>query len=509
MHSRRLGRGRSVRVGAVVATAGMLASCATAPGPGAARTDTVVVASSTAPASLDFTTTSGAAIPQALMGNVYETLVRIDEDGTPQPLLAESWEVSEDGTRYVFHLRPGVTFSDGSPFTAETAKFSIDRVASEWTNGWKRQMAPVAGTRALDPTTLEVTLSQRSSSWLWSMGTLTGAMMTPTGVGDLARTPVGTGPYRVAEWKTGQELRLHAREDYWGGRPGHATVVLRYFPDAVSSVNALKTGDVDVLWGLSSPELLDELRAEGRWNVDVGSTNGEFLLAMNNRREPFSHPAVRRAVMFAVDRQAVIDTVWGGYGTDTGGVPVAPSDPWYEPSSAYPFDPDRARALLEEAGYATDGTDERLRVTITAPSLPYAQATSELVYAQLRDVGFQVRIAAAEFPAVWLAQVLHGHDYDMSLIAHVEARDFPTIFANPEYYLGFDSPRVRELVAQADAAVDPVPLLRQAVAEVMDQAASDTLMNVPAIVISHPSITGVQPTQVTDSLPLASLGRQP
>lgn len=508
MRESRLAPGTAMRLGAILAGVGTLAGCVSAADTAATRTDTVVVASTSAPASLDFTTTSGAAIPQALMGNVYETLVHIDDSGVPQPLLAESWDVSADGTRYLFHLRQGVTFSDGSAFNAETAKFSIDRVATEWTNGWKRQMSPVTETRVLDASTLEVTLSGRSSSWLWSMGTLTGAMMSPTGVDHLATAPVGTGPYQVAEWNVGQELRLSARPDYWGAQPGLATAILRYFPDSVSSVNALETGDVDVLWGLSSPELLDSLEADGRWRVDVGSTNGEFLLSMNNRREPFTNPAVRQAVMYAVDRQAVIDTVWDGYGIDTGGVPVAPSDPWYQPSSHYPFDPDRARSLLESAGYATDGTDDRLSITLTAPSLPYAQATSELIYAQLREVGFQMTIASAEFPAVWLAQVLNGHDYDMSLISHVEARDFATIFANPDYYVGFDSPRVRQLVAQADAAEDPVPLLREAVDEVMAQAASDTLMNVPSIVISHPSITGVQPTQVTDALPLAELGRQ-
>ncbi|MCH6196816.1 ABC transporter substrate-binding protein [Corynebacterium mastitidis] len=482
------------------------------PGPhGSAREGTVVLAAGAAPASLDFTTTSGAAIPQALMGNVYETLVTIDSAGEIRPGLASSWEVSPDGTVYIFHLRPGVRFSNGDAFTAHTARFSLDRVrGGAWTNGLKAQMDPVADTRALDDLTLEVRLHRRSASWLWNMGTLVGAMMTPSGVDDLAAHPVGTGPYEVEAWAVGSALRLRARPDYWGPAPANRAAEIRYFPDAVSAANALESGDVDVLWALQSPELLDPLRARGRWNIDVGTTNGEVLFSMNNRREPFDRVEVRQAVLHAVDRQAVIDTVWEGYGVDTGGAPVPPTDPWYRPSGRYPFDPDRARDLLRRAGFATDGSDPRLDVTITVPSLPYAQATSELVYTQLRDVGFRVTLQSAEFPAVWLAQVLKGHDYDASLIAHVEPRDVPTLFGNPDYYLGFDSPRTRELLDAADGAApeDNAALMEEAVDSLMAEAAADTLMNLPNIVVSRPEIGGIEPTAAVDSLPLARMTKE-
>ncbi|MEJ4099270.1 ABC transporter substrate-binding protein [Corynebacterium mastitidis] len=478
---------------------------------GESRDATVVLAAGAAPASLDFTTTSGAAIAQALMGNVYETLVTIDASGAIQPGLARSWEVSPDGTSYTFHLRPGVRFSNGDAFNAHTAAFSLDRVrSSAWTNGLKAQMDPVAHTRARDDLTLEVHLHERSASWLWTMGTLVGAMMSPGGVGDLAAHPVGTGPYEVQAWAVGSALRLGARSDYWGVPPANQAAEIRYFPDAVSAVNALESGDVDVLWGLQSPELLDPLRARGTWNIDVGTTNGEVLFSMNNRRAPFDRVEVRRAVLHAIDRQAVMNTVWDGYGVDTGGAPVAPTDPWYQPSARYPFDPERARTLLRQAGFATDGSDPRLALTLTVPSLPYAQATSELVYSHLRDVGFSVTLQSAEFPAVWLAQVLKGHDYDASLIAHVEPRDVPTLFGNPDYYLGFDSARTRELLAAADAAApeDTTVLMARAVDSIMEEAAADTLMNLPNIVVSHPAVTGIEPTAAVDSLPLARIAKE-
>ncbi|MCZ9308182.1 ABC transporter substrate-binding protein [Corynebacterium uberis] len=464
-----------------------------------------------APASLDFTTTSGVAIPKAVMGNVYETLVRIDAQGQIQPWLATSWDTSADATTYTFHLREGVRFSNGDPFDAASAKFSLDRVRSQaWTNGLKAQLDVIDHVTVLDPHTLRVQLTQRSTTWLWSLGTLVGAMMTPGGIDDLASNPVGTGPFTVQRWVPGRALVYRANPTYWGTAPGSPTVTVRYFPDGVSATNALESGDVDVVWGIQSPELLDKLRAKDTHTVQVGTTNGEFLLTMNHRRAPFSDVRVRRAVMHAVDRQAIIDTVWSGYGVDTGGVPVPPSDPWYSPSTRYPFDPQRARDLLEEAGFATDGTDARLAVTITVPSLPYAQDAAELIFSQLRDVGFQVRLASAEFPAVWLAQVLKGHDYDMSLISHDEPRDIPTIFGNPDYYLGYDSPRTRALLADAaSGTAEHAPqAMARAVDSIMDDAAADTLMNVANIVVSDPHIAGIDPNMVTDSLPLPALHRR-
>lgn len=464
----------------------------------------VVVAVSGTPATLDFTTTGGAAIPQAMMSNIYETLVRIDDDGHIVPWLATDWDVSEDRTVYTFHLRDGVTFANGSPFTAETAKFSIDRVLSDaWTNGLKKLMSPVADTRVVDTHTLEVTLNAPSNQWLFAMGTFVGAMMTPDGVDALATDPVGTGPYTVTDFALGQSITFAARDDYWGEAPRNDAAAIRYFADAVGATNALRSGDVDAVYSMQSPELLDTITAHGHYNVEVGTTNGEVLLSMNNRRAPFDDIRVRRAVMYAIDRQAVIDTAWDGFGTDTGGAPVPPTDPWYEKSDRYPHDPEKARQLLAEAGI--DGTNNR--VVISVPSRPYATAVSEIIVSQLRDIGFDARIEATEFPAVWLQKVFRQHDYDMSIILHIEARDVPALFGDPDYYLGFDSPAVREDIARADAGSpeEYVSGMRAAVDTIMDQAAADTLFNYPNIVITAPGVTGANADAVDDALELATI----
>ncbi|AZA11907.1 ABC transporter substrate-binding protein [Corynebacterium gerontici] len=465
---------------------------------------TVVIGLSTAPASLDFTTTAGAAIPQALMGNVYEGLVRINQAGRIEASLAQSWDISPDGTQYTFHLREGVRFSNGKLFDASSAKFSIDRVQSDaWTNGLKKHMDVVRSTEALDDHTLRVTLKRRSNSWLWDMGTLVGAMMHPSAVDLLDTQPVGTGPYQVERWAVGESLALKARSDYWGSHPSNERAVLRYFSDPTTLSNAVRSHQVNAVVGLQSPELLDSLRADPNLDVEVGTTNGEVLLSMNNQRAPFSDIRVRQAVMYGVDRQAIIDTTWEGFGVDTGGVPAPPTDPWFYQSDRYPFDPQRARALMEEAGAV--GTN----VTISVPTLPYATAASELLYSQLSDIGFNVTLESTEFPAVWLSKVLKGQDYDLSLIAHVEARDIPTLFGTPGYYLGYEDARTEAILDQADT-VPPeeyVSTMRAAVKRIMEQAAADTLYNLPSIIVSD-DVTGIPVNSISDGLLLAPVKKE-
>ena len=133
-------------------------------------------------------------------------------------------------------------------------------------------------------------------------------------------------------------------------------------------------------------------------------------------------------------------------------------------------------------------------ITITVPNRPYAQEASELLYSQLHDVGFRVRLETVEFPAVWLNQVLKGHDYQSSLVAHVEPRDVPMLFADPDYYLGYDNAAVREQIAAGDMA--------GAIDQIMDDAAALTLVNAPNIVLYAPGVTGLNPNVVTDSLRL-------
>ncbi|WP_235840504.1 ABC transporter substrate-binding protein [Corynebacterium yudongzhengii] len=498
---------RLVLTGAIMLT-GLLTACTaghTATQVGRVANADIVVATTNPATSLDFTTTGGAGIPAALMSNVYETLVVIDDDGEIQPHLATHWDIDDAGTRYTFYLRDDVHFSNGEEFTAQTAAASIDNVLNNWTNGLASQMEVVDEARVVDKHTLEVDLQRPSQHWLWSMATLTGAMMTPSAMDSLAGKAIGTGPYTVERFVPGESISFAARPDYWG-KPADHDAAIRYYPDAMSSVNALRTGDTDVVYGMQAPELLDTL--DERYGIEVGTTNGEVLLSLNNDAAPFDDPRVRRAVAHAINREHVSEVVWEGLAADTGGAPVAPIDPWFTGKDYAPYDPELARELLREAGY---DDDHRPQVLFKVPSQTYTENLSELVYSQLEEVGFDVELESIEFPALWLNEVMGAADYQMSAIAHVEPRDIPTLFGDPEAYLRYDSPEVRELLRRADTAAGPeeqAALMEEAVSQIMAETGSLTVANMPNIVLTAPGIEGVKATSATDVVELSPLSRE-
>lgn len=201
--------------------------------------NSLTVALTGEPSNLDFTKTAGAAIPQALMANIYEGLVKIDQEGKIQPGLAESWTLSEDRKSYTFALRKDVKFSNGEAFTAADVKFSLERVKSAWVSSLKKKMDVVDAVNVVNDTEVTVVLSRPSNAWLFDLGTPVGAMFDPSGVADLANTAIGTGPFTIESWKRGEAIKMAARDGYWGTAPKVKTVTLRYFADATATTNEI------------------------------------------------------------------------------------------------------------------------------------------------------------------------------------------------------------------------------------------------------------------------------
>ncbi|MGH3356837.1 MAG: ABC transporter substrate-binding protein, partial [Nocardioidaceae bacterium] len=260
---------------AVLLTASACSAGSSADGQGGSK-DSATLAFTAEPANLDFSTTDGTAIPQVLMDNVYEGLVRLDQRGEIVPALAKSWTVSEDRRTYEFKLQAGVTFSNGSKFTAEDVKFSIERVQSKaWTISLKSYMDPVEDVEVVSPDTVRVVLEQPSNNWLFFMTTRIGAMFDPSGVSDLANKPVGTGPYVLGEWNRGDSIVLRRRDAYWGEPPDLRSVTFKYFQDATSASNALLSEGADVIANYQALDALAQFRGDDRFEVSEGTTNGE------------------------------------------------------------------------------------------------------------------------------------------------------------------------------------------------------------------------------------------
>ncbi len=513
LKQRRVGimRRRPVGVGATLLLAGlMLAACtagsSSTPATGSAGSPggrgTLNVGLTLEPASLDFTKVDGAAIPQVLLTNVYETLVKQDQDGKIVPGLATSWDVSADRKTYTFDLTPAVKFSNGDPFTAADAVFSINYVKRNWLLSLKSAMNVVADAKAVSPTQLQVTLAKPSNDWLFRMTTRIGAMMDPKGVADLANTPVGTGPYVFDSWNRGDSITLKVNPTYWGKKPAYPTVVLKYIKDPTALNNALLTGTVNVIGSLQAPESLAQFTGNSKYQVIEGTTNGEVLLSFNNARATLTNVKVRQAIRYAIDHKALLDTCWAGKGTLIGSM-VPPTDPWYEDRTGdFPYDPAKAKALLSESGTAAPTL--RLRI----PALPYAIACGQVVKSQLQQVGITVNLDTLEFKAGWLPQVFTAHDYDMSIVSQAEPRDLPAVFGNPHYYTQYDNPQLQADLAAADAGTpqEQVTYMKKAAKEVSLDAAGDFLFLLPNIIVADKAITGLPTNSITEALDLSALG---
>ncbi len=431
-------------------TASLLATALAAPAfaaPAVAR-DTLTLGMVLEPPFLDPTAGAAAAIREVTYQNIYEGLTRIDAKGDVKPGLAESWTISADGLTYTFKLHSGVSFHDGTKFDCSIVKFSYERaLAPDSVNAQKGLFEPIASIACPDPTTAVITLKRPVGTFLFGMGWGDAVMVAPNSIATEKTIPVGTGPFRFKRWVKGDRVEMERNPDYWGAKPKLAAVTMRFVSDPSAATAAILAGDIDAFPQFAAPEALDAIKANPKFVVDIGSTAGKTILSLNNDRAPFTDVRVRRALAYAIDRTALVEAL-SNYGKPIGSHYV-PSDAGYvDFTGAYPYDPARAKALLAEAG-VKPGTE----MTLKLPPPAYARRGGEVIAAMLEQVGLKVKLVPMEF-AQWLDQVFKQSDFDMTIIAHTEARDLD-IYARDKYYFNYHSPEYRALFAQYQQATDP------------------------------------------------------
>lgn len=481
----------AVALGLAVAAGGAL------PAGAAPRTD-INIGMQLEPPHLDPTAGAAAAIDEVVYANVFEGLTRFAADGTVQPALAESWEIAPDGLSWVFTLREGVTFQDGTPFTAEDVVFSFDRaMGEESTNAQKQLFDGINEVTAIDDTTVEIGLDTPKGALLSSLAWGDAVIVSPASADTNKQRPVGTGPFRFESWVQGDRITLERNPDYWGAAPALERVTFRFISDPTAAFAAMMAGDIDAFPVFPAPENLAQFEADPRFRVIVGTTEGETILAMNNARKPFDDIRVRQAIAHAIDRGAIIEGAMFGYGTPIG-THFAPHNPAYQDLTAMSaYDPARSRALLAEAGYP-DGFD----VTLALPPPSYARRGGEIVAAQLRAVGIRPRIVNVEW-AQWLDQIFGRKDFDLTIISHTEPLDIG-IYARPDYYFGYDDPVMRALMKGVDATADPAEqneLYRAAQERVAGRFVNAFLFQLAKTGVADARIEGLwvdMPTQAND-----------
>ena len=351
------------------------------------------------PPALDPTAGAAAAIAEVVLYNVFETLVHVGPKGALTPLLAERWSGSEDGLTWTFHLRPGVKFQNGKPCDAAAVKFSFERAGrADSVNKDRAFFAAMSSVDVKDAQTVVIRLARPDAEFLFMLGQATAVIVEPSSAAGNGAQPVGTGPYRLGSWRRGTSLTLQAWPEFRDAASvSFPQVTFRFISEPAAQMAALMANEVDVF-----PRVTER--------------------------------AVARLKQL-------------GHGTPIGShyTPDAPG--YVDMTAVNAHDPERARALLKEAGVKLP-----LSLSLTVPPPPYARQAAQVVMAQLAKVGIQCRVQQVEW-AQWLEGTYRNHDYDLSIISHVEPLDLGN-FTKPDYYWGYRSPRFDALYRQLVTAVN-------------------------------------------------------
>lgn len=377
--------------------------------------------------------TPGAVIESNLVNTIlFEQLTRYSpEDLSPVPGLATSWEPAEDAMSWTFKLRDGVKWSDGEDFDAEDVAFTFNDVVlvDELGAQSATQFSQVERVEVVDPLTVRFVLNSPFSALPYYLAAFAGILPkhvlgdaeNPLTVASFNKqAPVTTGPYKVAEFVPGSFVRLEPNENYWGDAPKLAGIVFRIIPDANTQVAQLLAGQLDLVTRLD-PSLIAGVERDASLEILRQSQNLYYWVVLNQEDERFTDPRVRRALLMALDREAMIQAILEGYGTVATG-PIAPLlGALYDGDVAtYPYDPEGAKALLAEAGW-TPGSDgilqkdgQRLEIAMPTGQFGELVPATLLVQQYWADIGVKADVQVIEWNA-YIQQVVVKRDYEGTL----------------------------------------------------------------------------------------------
>ena len=399
---------------------------------------------------------------QSVYYAIYDTLVTRDGEGNIIPGLAESWQTLDDNT-WEFKLRSGVTFHDDSEMTSSDVKFTFDRIIGDiMENPSQSKLATIKEVQAVDPLTVRIITTAPDPLMLARLaGIVTWIVpqqyIEANGVEHFATNPIGTGPYRFVRWEKDEELVLEANADYWQGVPPVKRIVFRPVPEASTRLALLKSGDVDIIQNVP-PDQVGTI--EGDESVEVVTTPSlrSMYLILRSDMEPTDDVRVRQAINYAIDKESLVSEILGGYGIVSQGQTMGEEYFGFNPElRPYPYDPDKARQLLAEAGY-----DDGLTVEMLTPSGRYQldRTIAEAVAGQLSEVGIEVDLEAVEFGVYVTRKLERTIDpitlgawsqpvYDADGVVHL------LYHTDEPWGVHYSNPRVDELAERARQTLDP------------------------------------------------------
>ncbi len=409
--TKRISRRKFFRLAGMSAGAAALAACAppatttAAPAAGAeaaaapaaaAQPTEIVIAQYADLVSLDpqHTNDNASYGPEKLM---FEGLIGFNEKMEMEAMLAERWEASDDATTFTFYLRKGIKFHDGAPFNAEAVKYNFDRVTNPDNKLIRYGLYRIIEkTEVIDEYTVKFTTSEPFGAMLATFAHPAGGIVSPLAAKlgeealEFGKAPVGTGPYKFVEWVPGDHLTVEKFADYWN--PEQAGKVDRFIikpvPEAGTRISMLQAGDAQFINQVPYPQV-ELVKGSSDASIVENESVYTYWVAMNTQKEPFTDKRVRQALNYAIDKQAIIDSVLAGYGQVIDS-PLAPRVWGYKSTRTYEYDPEKAKALLAEAGVSG------FKTTLWASDATDAKQVSVAIQGQLADIGVEVEIMNME-----------------------------------------------------------------------------------------------------------------
>lgn len=403
----RIRRAQLLSVGLALLVAACGGSVDSAPDP---RGTTLTYSYPQEPPNWNYWETGLSAVTAPLLLNVWETLVQLEADGTPVPLLAESWDISADGKTVTFAIRRGVKFHDGSDLSAADVVYSLQTNSESALSNTSGAFPTVESIEATDDFTVKVSLTAPSQRFMTRMAWRSGIIVPENFFedNDAAFDVVGTGPYRFGEYRIDQDLTLSRFDDYWGDKPYFETVVQRFIPDETAAINALLAGELDMVASVIG-EGIDRV-------ASIGAQDGfVFQLipgaevsywALNTNVEAFQDIRVRQAIQHAHDRQSHVDAATAGTALVSCSMAVPAGMAWDTDDCYYPYDPEKARELLEAAGATS------LVLDFPFANVAWHTIMAQLFQAEMAEVGITIELRTQDL-ATWLDQTNTQGQYEV------------------------------------------------------------------------------------------------
>jgi peptide/nickel transport system substrate-binding protein len=451
---------------------------------------TINVGLALAPTNLDIRNTSGVALEQILLGNVYETLFSYDENETMTSQVLSNWHVSEDSKTYDFELYENMHFSNGNPIDAQTVVDSIKDVLDNQLRNYQK-LGPISEVTAVDARKVQIVLSEPYSDFFWYLSRRVGIIYDLNANFNAQTEAIGSGPYLVSDFKENESLTLVKNADYWGGRDINSvsaqteTIVMHYISDPNAQVNALLSGDVDVMAPVVE-NLLPSVEEAGGFAYQIGKSSDKFTLVFNSKSPKLTNQAFRVALRHAINHDAIIAARGGKADVPLYG-PIPESELGFSIAELnhLAYTPEESKSVVNEL------YPEGQTLTLKYANAIYGNELGDLLKSQLAEIGVTIVVEYIDF-TTWLNDVYTNKDYELTIVDQADSHDFIN-WTNPDYYFNYDNPAVQALYQQAMQATswqERAEILTEASIAVANDAPADWLFNYQPIVAYKSNLKG-------------------